>query len=314
MLAEFTWDKNTTFLGIVACKHRDIAVLQTTPIQKSSFPLLCDMFDNLDVIVGYEEDLEHLNDQTSKKCVVVYLPTFECPEETSEDVTLLLEKKLILDKDGEEIKITKLSLNKFESFGFDIFEADGLLLEKADLFHKHIQKTLKKNDRTVNGRKIYYILENNKFDFISHSILDLIKERLHCDEIEMWNAFISVVPANTSLKNQTVHRDCLSKSISLFFYLDDITFPQTQFFPFTHRILSNVTTSVVPNLLKHQILMMNGLLLHGGMQGKPTENRTLYVLQYRDKNETRQMRVHQAKKLQICIDKQKPIFKTVFKN
>ncbi len=309
MLAEFSWE-GTMFLGVLTTSNaRDITSVRTT---QQDLPELCTIFGPDAFVCGYEDDYSEVC-ATNEKLYIIYLPTFAHPTKTYECVRTEYHNNILkMYCNDEAIQMTRISQNRLLSFGFDVIK-DGIMIKQAELFHQETAILLAgKSERTVNGRKIYYLKSN--VDFISSFVLDAVKKKLQCTEIEQWNAFASVIPPHETLGEQQVHRDCLSESVSLFFYLDDVCAPRTHFYPFTHRIVSPCSTVVTPALVKYDILIMDGLLLHGGAAGTNTHDtsRILYVVQYRNKRSTRQARVREHNKLKECIENQKTGLKTVF--
>ncbi len=320
MLAEFEW-ATTSCLGVLMETGKMNELINNS----SNCPLVSKIFGSDGLLSGFKKDHEwlevHLSTQEEEFPGFIWYPaSFEFPENQIEPVLISCtsNKLRIFSMDHDEIKWTKLNKNKLKSMGFDVFPKSILAGDKLyEYTLKYIKST--KSEKCINKRKIYYFEDLKVIEsYIEFNpiIYLKIKESLHCEEIELWNAFISFVPVGTTCLNQVVHRDCLYDSISIFFYLDDSNIPMTQFYPMSHRLLSSVQDGFskphIPELKTNDILMMDGKLFHGGLKGTPVNrNRMLYVFQYRDKREKRTTQVKKMKFIEQLA--QKDSFPTIFK-
>lgn len=220
--------------------------------------------------------------------------------------------KIISRKDKSPIEYVVVK-PLFVHFGFQLVTANMLqkkygfnLLENGPRFHKKVLKEIsrKDSDRTVKNRLIYYLdslfpdmslgeiaKEYLDLDYIMPLIGCLMQwnQRAHA-QIELFSAFVVVVPTGKEVPDQMIHRDSLYESMSIFFYLDDLCEPRTGFFPFTHRLLQplEIEQSVlegefIPKMRRGDVLFMDGRLSHHGLgsHGKVNDRpRVLYVFQF----------------------------------
>ncbi len=298
MIAEFDW-LSCSFLGVL---------IET--IDKNKLDLKLEL-----------KWLEQIRKSSKKFNGFIWYPaSFDSPIDQFESVVISPTLE-ITNQDNE--KINFYLLDGFRSFGFEFITN---AISNYNSFHNWIIEKIKinQNDKCINKRKIFYLdkltdlnldLLESKIQF-DNIVINKIKTYLKSDEIELWNAFISYIPIGLTCPDQVIHRDCLYDSISLFFYLDESTNPKTQFFPYSHRLLSsirdNLSIPFIPDLKEADVFLMDGKLFHGGLKGEvQTKDRILYVFQYRNKKETRSNRITKIKKLEDLA--QKDIYKTVFK-
>lgn len=188
-------------------------------------------------------------------------------------------------------------------------------LQVYNIIYEQIQKC-HHPDRQVNARQIYYLTSRlfaDKQPFVQeilhlgidiknffakqlhlNNLTPLLSNLLQLDEgggqqLELFDAFVCVIPANKQVNAQTVHRDSLYESVSLFFYLKEPCDPQTGFFTFSHRLLTTVKQGIgtyrKPQIQVGDILLMSGKMLHHGLASTTIHDtpRLLFIFQYRKK-------------------------------
>ncbi len=323
MLAEFNWE-NKTFLGILVQSH------EKTKTTNKTFPKLIELFGVESLPLGYESDQEWLEnlltEKNDAKGFIWYPVSFESPIKNQyESVHIFTNPnfKIMTLDEKDEIKFHKPK--GLKSFGFEIFPK---AITSFHHLHSLILSKLQTNStshKSINKRNIFYLdqLTNLNFDQLQEKItfdpliFFKMKSYLKTDSLQLWNAFVSIVPPGLLCPDQVVHRDCLYDSISLFFYLEEPCQPGTEFFPFTHRLLQgikeNCSQGIIPILKPLDIIMMDGKLYHHGIGGLSTSKRILYVFQYRDNNQKRNQRCLKLKFIENLISNFSDSFPTTFK-
>lgn len=330
MLAEFEWyETKITFLGVVI---QNPITNKTKLNEDFCLPKLIEIFGKEAFLKGFESDQEwlenNINTRERFKGFIWYPSSFECSQKDQyESITLLYENNRLHLFDSDNFSIKYHKLNGLYSFGYEIFQNCTIDFNNFNDFVLKCLRFQKIPHKTINKRNIYYLDQLTKLNLdeltikFNEKIYEKIKTHLNCENLELWNAFVVIVPSNISCPDQVVHRDCLYDSVSLFFYLDEPTDPGTGFFPFTHRLLlgvkDNCSKPQFPKLNPLDILMMDGKLYHYGLgnneQVENHSNRMLYVFQYRDKSLIRSKRTSRIKFIEDKIQQFPDQFPTLFK-
>lgn len=341
MLCEVVWSNDKKFLGLLGSWSNNV------PLERKPLPFIRSLFGAPPIeqfpseLSWLEEKLQKVEPFTAK---IWYPASLEFPEDSFESVTIrrsaAKKQRIEVYSESEQTKISILPIlpNDYHSMGLKIFTKRELLdLYDVDLstgrsFHQSLLKRIhlkaekrdermegRMEERRVQKRQIYYLNDHKELEqeLGLEKLHPVIKALLGGSLIEMWNAFVVVIPAGKSVPPQTIHRDSFFDSLSLFFYLDKPNEPQTRFYPFTHRLLRFSETAMEPHIEVGDLLIMDGLLCHGGMGSERIRERTneeprvLYVLQYRKKM-SRKERVKILQERKEIIQRSQSSFPTVF--
>ncbi len=333
MLCECQWGADEQYYLCIIKKSLPFVpdAEQLSIEEDDALPLCKQIWGKQAIMKGLISDCYWLEQQLINRepfsAILWYPASFLCPEDMHEKVTLQYQWRGHFDvdihsetKDHDRIPMRPVNFNKFASCGWEVVPwKHNQPMSTLSNFHAKLLELvhIQKPHREVQKRQIYYLselfkkhgkiaLKEIENDFELHELHPLLKSCMHLtasEELELWNAFVVVIPAGKKVPPQIVHRDSFYQSVSVCFYLDEPCDPQTSMYPFTDRLLNGIRQGFIqpstPRLLPlENVLIMNGRLLHFGAGSTQIHDKTrvLYIFQYRPK----MTRAQRSKQVQMA--------------